>query len=109
MRPGDTVRLARDSHIGHGSVIHGATLERHVLVGMGAILHDRVRVGEEAIIGSGCVVLEGTEIPPGKVVIGVPGRVVADVTPEQAKLWWAGTRLYQGLPARCKAGLRRVG
>jgi hypothetical protein len=41
-------------------------------------------------------------------VIGVPGRVVGDVRPEQREFWEWGTRLYQGLPARCQASLRRI-
>jgi hypothetical protein len=42
------------------------------------------------------------------VVVGVPGRVVGDVTPEQEEFTWWGTRVYQELPARCHAGLRRI-
>ena len=108
VRPGEVVRLGPSSHVGHGAILHGCTLGEHVLVGMGAILHDDVLVGDGAVIASGCVLLEGTEVPPDKLVVGVPGRVVGDVRPEQRVFWELGTRLYQGLPERCHASLRRI-
>ncbi len=108
VRPDEVVRLGPSSHVGHGAILHGCTLCTHVLVGMGAILHDGVVVGDGAVIASGCVLLQGMEVPPGKLVIGVPGRVVGDVRPEQREFWEWGTRLYQGLPARCHASLRRI-
>lgn len=107
-RPGDVVRLGSASHVGHGAIIHGASLGEHVLVGMGAILHDDVFVGDGSIIGAGCVVLEGTQIPPNSLVVGVPGKVVGRVSEEQAALMWWGTRLYQALPERCRNGLKRL-
>jgi carbonic anhydrase/acetyltransferase-like protein (isoleucine patch superfamily) len=106
--PDSVATLGLASHIGHGSIIHGATLGEHVLVGMGAILDEEVTVGDGCIIGAACFVPRGTSIPPRKVVIGVPGRVVGDVTPEQEEFAWWGTGVYQELPARCHAGLRRI-
>ena len=106
--PDRVANLGRASHVGHGAIIHGATLGEHVLVGMGAILDEEVTVGDGSIIGATCFLPRGTSIPPRKVVVGVPGRVVGDVTPEQEEFTWWGTRLYQALPARCHAGLRRI-
>ncbi len=107
-RPDETVTLGPNSHVGHGAILHGATLGDHVLVGMGAILGDGVRIGDGCIIGAGCVLLEGTEVPPSRLVVGVPGRVVGEVSAERAEQAWWGTRLYQTLPTRCQAGLRRL-
>jgi phenylacetic acid degradation protein len=67
-RPDEVVRLGPSSHVGHRAILHGCTLCTHVLVGMGAILHDGVVVGDEAVIASGCVLLEGMQVPPGKLV-----------------------------------------
>ncbi len=108
VRPGDMVRLGPASHVGHGAIIHGAGLGQHVLVGMGAILHDDVFVGDGSVIGAGCVVLEGAKIPPNSLVVGVPGKVIGQVSEKQAELMWWGTRLYQALPQRCHEGLRRI-
>lgn len=62
--------------IGHRAVVHGCTVEDEVLVGMGAVVMNRARVGAGSIIGAGAVVPEGTDIPPGSMVVGIPARVV---------------------------------
>ncbi len=59
-------------------------------------------------IASGCVLLEGIKVPLGKPVIRVAGPIAGDVRLEQREFGEWGTRLYQGLPARCNASLRRV-
>jgi len=54
-----------------------------VLVGMGAILLNNVRVGRGSIIAAGAIVTEGTQVPPGSLVVGVPGKVVRQLSAEQ--------------------------
>ena len=88
--------------------IHGHLCPMVLLGARTAIMARLLVIGDGAVIASGCVLLEGMEVPPGKLVIGVPGRVVGDVRPEQREFWEWGTRLYQGLPARCHAALRRI-
>jgi phenylacetic acid degradation protein len=107
--PEVTARLGRDSHIGHGAIVHGSTIKENVLVGMGAILHEKVEIGKNCIIGSGCIITANQVIPPGKLVVGVPGKIVGDVSPERAKAKEAGTRVYQTLPRRYKATLKLIG
>ncbi len=65
--------------VGHRAILHGCTVEDECLVGMGAILLNRVRVGAGSVIGAGAVLREGTEVPPGSLVVGVPARVVRTV------------------------------
>jgi phenylacetic acid degradation protein len=89
-------------------VIHAATLGRHVLVGIGAIVQDRCVLGDDAIVGAGAVLLEGTEVPARKILVGVPARVVGEVNDEQRDYWLEATRMYQRLAARSLAGLRRI-
>lgn len=62
--------------IGHSAVVHGATVEDHVLIGMGAKILTGAHVGRGSIIAAGALVLENQEIPPNSLVVGVPGRVV---------------------------------
>jgi carbonic anhydrase/acetyltransferase-like protein (isoleucine patch superfamily) len=69
--------------IGHRAVIHGAVVEHDSLVGMGAILLNRVRVGTGSIVGAGAVCPEGMVIPPNSLVLGVPARVVRQTTDEE--------------------------
>jgi carbonic anhydrase/acetyltransferase-like protein (isoleucine patch superfamily) len=63
-----------DVTIGHGAIVHGATVGDGVIIGMGAIVLSRSRVGNGAIVAAGAVVLEGTEVPPGALVAGIPAR-----------------------------------
>lgn len=65
--------------VGHRAILHGCTVEHDALVGMGAILLNRVHVGTGSVIGAGAVLPEGVRIPPGSLVLGVPGRVVRQV------------------------------
>jgi carbonic anhydrase/acetyltransferase-like protein (isoleucine patch superfamily) len=67
--------------VGHRAILHGCTVEDEVLVGMGAILLNRVRVGTGSVIGAGAVLAEGLQVPPGSLVLGVPARVVRTVDP----------------------------
>jgi len=68
--PGTPTIVGEDCVIGHRAVVHGTILEDGVLVGMGAILLNRVRVGRGSIIAAGAVVTEGTQVPPGSLVVG---------------------------------------
>lgn len=75
--------IGEDCVIGHRAVVHGTILEDGVLVGMGAILLNRVRVGAGSIIGAGAVLTEGMQVPAGSLVLGVPGKVVRTLDAEQ--------------------------
>lgn len=81
--PGKPTIVGEDCVIGHRAVVHGTILEDGVLVGMGAILLNNVRVGRGSIIAAGAVVTEGTQVPPGSLVVGVPGKVVRQLSAEQ--------------------------
>jgi carbonic anhydrase/acetyltransferase-like protein (isoleucine patch superfamily) len=65
--------------VGHRAILHGCTVEDDCLVGMGAILMNRVVVGTGSLIAAGSLLTEGTEVPPGSLVMGSPGRVVRSV------------------------------
>jgi carbonic anhydrase/acetyltransferase-like protein (isoleucine patch superfamily) len=80
---GFPARIGREVSVGHGAILHGCTIGDRVLVGMGAIVMNGAVVGEDTIIAAGAVVTEGTVIPPGSVVMGVPGKVVKEITPVQ--------------------------
>jgi len=99
-RPGFVVRLGPSSHIGHGAVLHGVVLREHVLVGMNAVVQDDVEIGDGCVIGSGCVIKPRMQIPDRKLVMGVPGEIVGDVSEQQEQLWTMATKFYQELPKR---------
>ena len=70
--------------LGHGAIIHGATIEDNVLVGMGAVVMDNAVIGANSIIAAGAVVSGGVVIPPNSLVVGVPGKVKKELPPEAA-------------------------
>ena len=107
MFPGLTVLLKEGSHIGHGAIIHGATIGRNCLVGMNSVLMDHVQIGDESIVGALTFIKEGTIIPPRSLVAGNPGKIIRAVSDEQLQWKTEGTRLYQQLPAHCKNELKK--
>ena len=66
--------------IGHRAIVHGATVEDDCLIAMGAILLNGVHVGRGSLVGAGALCPEGMRIPARSLVIGVPGRIVREVT-----------------------------
>jgi carbonic anhydrase/acetyltransferase-like protein (isoleucine patch superfamily) len=68
--------------VGHRAILHGCTVEDDCLIGMGAILLNRVRVGTGSVIGAGALLTEGMQIPPDSVVLGAPAKVVRAVDDE---------------------------
>jgi carbonic anhydrase/acetyltransferase-like protein (isoleucine patch superfamily) len=69
--------------VGHGAILHGRRVGRDTMVGIGARLLGGSEVGEECLIAAGALVTEGRRIPPRSVVMGVPGRVVREITAEE--------------------------
>lgn len=69
--------------VGHRVVLHGATIGDGALIGIGAIVLNGARVGEQAVVGAGAVVTEGQEIPPRHLALGVPAKVVRELTDEE--------------------------
>jgi carbonic anhydrase/acetyltransferase-like protein (isoleucine patch superfamily) len=99
MFPGVTVLLKEGAHIGHGAIIHGATIGKNCLVGMNAVIMDNVLLGDESIVGALTFIKEAELIPARSVVVGNPGRIVKQVSDDMLSWKTEGTRLYQQLPA----------
>ena len=102
MFPGTTVLLEESAHIGHGAIVHGATVGKNVLVGMNAVLMDNAKIGEAAIVGALCFVPAEMIIPSRKIVVGNPAKIVKDVSDEMIAWKTEGTKLYQQLPEDCR-------
>lgn len=80
--PGKPTVLEDHVTVGHRAVIHSAYIERGSLIGIGAIVLDGVRVGAGSIIGAGAVVTK--DVPPLSLVVGVPGKVVRQISQDEA-------------------------
>ena len=106
MFPGVTVLLRKGAHIGHGAIIQGSTIGANTLIGMNAVIMDRVIIGDECIIGSLSFVPEDMKIPHRKVAVGIPAKIVKDVSDEMIQWKTEGTKIYQALPSDCKRSLK---
>ena len=85
--------------VGHGAILHSCTVGDGCLIGMGAILLDGCVIGEGSVIAAGALVPPGKSIPPRSLVMGVPGRVVRQVTEEEAAATLANAARYVELGA----------
>ena len=81
--PGFPSTIGEACIIGHGAIIHGATLANNVLVGMHATVLNGAEIGEFSIIAAGALVPEGMKIPANSLVMGVPAKVVKTISEEQ--------------------------
>ena len=75
--------VAEEVTIGHGAIVHGCTVHRGALIGMGSRVLDGAVIGESALVGAGALVPEGMKVPPRVLVVGVPARVKRPLTDEE--------------------------
>lgn len=101
MFPGVTVLLKEGAHIGHGAIIHGATIGRNCLVGMNAVIMDEVELGDESIVGALCFIKQAERIPVRSLVVGNPAKIIKQVSDDMIAWKTEGTKLYQQLPQQC--------
>jgi carbonic anhydrase/acetyltransferase-like protein (isoleucine patch superfamily) len=92
--PGKPVHVGNRVTIGHRAVIHGCTIEDDCLIGIGAIVLNFAVIGAGSVVGAGAVVLEHTVIPPGSLVLGVPGKVVKPVDDALRARTLDGAQIY---------------
>jgi carbonic anhydrase/acetyltransferase-like protein (isoleucine patch superfamily) len=89
MRGTHATVIGDDVTVGHTAIIHGATIEDRVLVGMGAVLLNGVHVAHDCVIAAGTLLTEGTGIPTRSLVMGRPGKVKRALTDEEvAEIRW---------------------
>jgi len=101
MFPGVTVTLKENAHIGHGAIIHGATIGRNCLVGMNAVIMDDVQLGDECIVGALSFVKAKEVIPARSLVAGNPAKIIREVSDEMIGWKSEGTGVYQQLAIDC--------
>lgn len=96
--PGKTVLLKSAAHIGHGAIIHGATIGRNVLIGMNSVIMDEAEIGDECIVGALTFVKAGAIFPSRSLIVGNPAKVIKEVSDDMIDWKTKGTELYQTLP-----------
>jgi carbonic anhydrase/acetyltransferase-like protein (isoleucine patch superfamily) len=78
--PGEPTILAANVAVGHRALLHGCVVEEDSLIGNCAVVLDRARIGKRCLIAAGALIAPGKVIPDGSVVMGVPGKVVREIT-----------------------------
>lgn len=106
MFPGLGVLLKEGAHIGHGAIIHGATIGKNCLIGMNAVILDNAVLEDECIVGALSLVQADMKFPPRSLVVGNPARIIKTVSDEMIRWKADGTKLYQTLPGEMKNSWR---
>ena len=106
--PNETCEIGNGVIIGHGAIIHCSKIEDYTFIGMGAILSIHSVVGEGSIIGEGAIVTQGQVIPPKKVAVGNPVRIIKNVAEQHEEMHTFGKSLYVELSRRYRQGLQKL-
>lgn len=72
--------------IGHNAVVHGCKIKDNVMIGMGAIVLNGAQIGENSIVAAGALVKENSIVPPNSLVVGVPGKIIRNVSEEEKQM-----------------------
>ncbi len=83
---GSPVHIGEDNIIGHGAIVHGATIGHYNLIGMRATILNGAKIGNGCIIGAHALVTENMVVPDGSMVLGTPGKIVKKLPPESVKV-----------------------
>lgn len=78
--PGKPCQIGDDVTIGHSAVVHGATVDDGAMIGIRAVVLNGAQIGTGAIIGAGAVVTEGQQIPAHSLAVGIPAKVIRELT-----------------------------
>jgi carbonic anhydrase/acetyltransferase-like protein (isoleucine patch superfamily) len=105
---GSPLTIGADVTVGHHAILHGCTVGENSLIGMGATVLNRARIGRNCIVGANALVTEGKEFPDDSLIVGSPAKVVRTLDAENAARLRASAEHYVGNAARFRKGLRRV-
>jgi len=96
-RPNEKTIIGDYVTIGHAAIIHNSTIHDWAIIGMGAIVSDYADIGEWAVVAEGAVVKNKTKIPEKTIAVGVPAKVVAEITSDYKKQWTEYKKIYSDL------------
>ncbi len=105
--PGFPLTIGPDCTIGHMVMLHGCTIGRGTLIGIGSIILNGTRIGEECVIGANTLLSEGKDIPPRSMVMGSPGKVVRQLTDDEVMRFSGAAGRYVENWKRFAAGLKQ--
>jgi carbonic anhydrase/acetyltransferase-like protein (isoleucine patch superfamily) len=105
---GHPTTIGKDCTIGHMVMLHGCTIGENTLIGIGSIILNGAKIGKNCLIGANTLITENKEIPDGSMVMGAPGKVVRELTPEQIQMITGSAHHYVSNWKRYAKGLKRI-
>jgi carbonic anhydrase/acetyltransferase-like protein (isoleucine patch superfamily) len=103
---GSPLTIGANVTIGHMVMLHGCTIGDNSLIGIGSIILNGAKIGRNCLIGANCLITEGKEIPDNSLVMGAPGKVVREVSAEQAQVLGGSALHYVENWKRYRHGLK---
>lgn len=94
--------------VGHQAMLHGCTIGEGSLIGIQAVILNNAVIGKECLIGAGALILEGNVIPDRSLVLGSPGKVVRQLSDQEAAMIRLGCAQYAERALRYKRELQRL-
>jgi len=107
-RPDGMTRFGKRVTLGHGAMVHNATIHDEAVIGMRATVSDFSEVGAGALVGEMALVKQHQKIPPGKIAVGVPARVIAEVSEKNRDMTVWAKDLYIDMARRYPTGLKPI-
>lgn len=107
-RPGETCTVGDMVTVGHGSILHNCLIRDYAIVGMGAIVSDYAVIGVWSVVGEGCVVKNKQVIEDRKIAVGIPAKIVGEVSKDYQRLWTNYKNLYVELARKYPETLREL-
>jgi len=104
--PGQPVEIGTGVTIGHRVIVHSAAVGDHSLIGMGATLLNRARIGSRSLVGASSLVTEGKTFGDGQMILGSPAKAIRDLTHDQMAGIRTSAEIYVANARRYAAGLR---
>jgi carbonic anhydrase/acetyltransferase-like protein (isoleucine patch superfamily) len=101
--------IGADVTIGHMVMLHGCSIGDGTLIGIGSIVLNGARIGKNCLVGANTLITEGKEFPDNSMIVGSPGRVLRELSPEQAAMLSHGAAHYVANWKRYARDLRAIG
>ncbi|MBI1400958.1 gamma carbonic anhydrase family protein [Hyphomonas sp.] len=105
---GAPVTIGANVTVGHRVILHGCEIGDDTLIGMGSTILNRVKIGRNCIIGANTLISEGKEIPDNSLVMGSPGKVVRELSPQQVQMITMSALHYVENWKRHRAQIKRI-